>query len=150
MSNVKTLADAIEAVSLSNKNGPDLRAIVFTFGEGDVRVRLITKSFPPKMVDLTMETLTSEAVERAIRSLKGRDEFEEKAQALVTEMAKSGFVYVDGMPNTIVNLFKQMWSDAYGEDHLLCFLKPLGTKHVTGFIKTNMTADQIAARNKED
>lgn len=150
MPKIKCLADAIEALTMSNKNGPDLGAIVFTFGETDTRVRLITKGYPPKMIDLTMSKVTSDAVERAIRTMCGRDEIEEQAQALVNKMASNGFVYVENMPNAVVNLFKNMWSDAYGEDLLLCFLKPVGTKHVTGFIKTNMTAAQIAAKNQEE
>lgn len=77
------------------------------------------------------------------------------AQALVAIVANNGHAFVENTPSNVIDTFLKLWSDAYGEDHPDLFLKvskTLETGEVfhTGYIKTHLTPEEIAAKKNED
>lgn len=71
--------------------------------------------------------------------------------ALTCKLSQHGIVYIESITPKMFNLFLKTWSDAYGEDHPDIFMKPHPNgREIYGFVRTNLTPAQIAAKNNED
>ena len=71
--------------------------------------------------------------------------------ALACKLSQYGLVYIESISPKMFDFFLKTWSDAYGEDHPDVFMKrhPNG-RDIYGFVRTNLTPAQIAAKNNED
>ena len=71
--------------------------------------------------------------------------------ALGCKLSQHGIVYIESITPKMFDFFLKTWSDAYGEDHPDIFMKkhPNG-REIYGFVRTNLTPAQIAAKNNED
>lgn len=71
--------------------------------------------------------------------------------ALACELSQYGLVYIASISPKMFDFFLKTWSDAYGEDHPDVFMKrhPNG-RDIYGFVRTNLTPAQIAAKKNED
>jgi hypothetical protein len=71
--------------------------------------------------------------------------------ALACKLSQHGIVYIESIAPKMLDLFLKIWSDAYGEDHPDTFMKEHPNGHeIYGFVRTNLTPAQIAAKNNED
>lgn len=91
----------------------------------------------------------------AYRQLYERTAGMRAAQALVAAVANNGHAYVENTPSIVIDTFLKIWSDAYGEDRPDLFLKmskapKTGEIFHTGYIKTRLTPEKIAAMKNED
>ena len=70
---------------------------------------------------------------------------------LACKLSQYGIVYIESITPKMFDLFLKIWSDAYGEDHPDAFMKkhPNG-REIYGFVRTNLTPAQIAAKKNED
>lgn len=138
------LANLTYKIQVQHDSCPDLVAI-----ESSVAgTTMIFKEFSHLIAGAPDQKEIMESV-RAAREMNKRQAGMKAAQDLVTEVAANGSAFIENVPGRIVNMFLKLWSDAYGEDSPELFLRKCGEAY-TGYIKTHLTPEEIAAKKNED
>lgn len=123
---------------------PDLMAIE----SSTAGTTMIFKEFSHLITGAPDQKEIMESV-RAAREMNKRQAGMKAAQDLVTEVAANGSAFIENVPGRIIDMFLKIWCDAYGEDSPDLFLRKCGEAY-TGYIKTHLTSEEIAAMKNED
>lgn len=147
-----TAVDGIDGVDLLNttievkvnsKQIPDLVSFKVTPSVFVIQYKEDTHVFP--------KPPSPEMLKAALKKHQAAHLDVEMLHALACKLSQHGIVYIEAITPELFDFFLKTWSDAYGEDNPDIFMKRHPNGHdLYGFVRTNLTPAQIAARNNED
>lgn len=132
-------------VTVRSKKCPDLMAI--TMEGNDIILQYIDMEHT---ISGEKNAVSVQQVHDAIRKyieMKQKDTF---IADLVDTIAKDGGVFVNSIDTEDLICLQSIWSDAYGEDRLEVFMHPINKNTHRGYIRSNLSPQEIKARQNED